>query len=292
MFFGMEIYNDSDFHSIKNRYGPLTRRLAPQGKVNSKNKLKNYFRPYYRKLKPNLPFSKKEIKKAVLNNFDYIGIVYKEEYYNILKKAKIKKPNYLFFTYYPLELIVNTNNPINSNKKKVIMIGNSGHLTNNHFDVFQRLKRFDLNEKEITLPLGYGDLNYIKTILNNTEYFFDCKVNFITEFLNLEDYNKILSEVSVFILYTKRQQGIGNIISLLWHGAKVFLSKKNSFYHYLKRIGVHVYCYERQLNQKSIDEGLSKNQIINNRDILYKHLNEKYVINKTKKEFQQILNDK
>ena len=290
IFFGMEIYNDSNIYSPRKLYGSKSRGFLPNKKVNHFRNIKNDLKPYIRILKPNLTYSKQEIKKRVLNSFDYLGIVYKEEYFNILKKTKIKNPNYLFFTYYPLEFIININEPINFNKNKV-MIGNSGHLTNNHFDVFSKLQKYDLNDKEVVLPLGYGDPNYINEIVNNTKGYLNSDINFITDFLELEAYNKILAEVETFILYTRRQQGIGNIIALLWHGAKVFLSKRNTFYHYLKRINVTVYCYETDLNKNSIKSGLNKDKIKHNRKILYDYLNEETVLNKLKLDFKTILDN-
>jgi hypothetical protein len=290
MFFGMEIYNDPYLYSSKLLYSKLTRNLALRRNKNFKKDFKDSLRPYARTFKPNLPLSTNEKKKEIFNAFNFIGILYKEEYFNILKRTKIKKPDYLFFTYYPLEFIVDINQPINEFKNK-IMIGNSGHMSSNHLDVFEKISNYNLESKEIIVPLSYGNGKYIEMIISRAKSYFNNDVEFLTDFLKLEDYNKILNAVEVFILYTRRQQGVGNIVALLWHGAKVFLSKRNTFYHYLKKMGVHVYCYETELNKKTINSGLTKTQIQENRKILFKYLNEEYLVKELNNQLGHILKD-
>ena len=91
----------------------------------------------------------------------------------------------------------------------------------------------------------------------------------------LEDYNKILEGVKIAILNNRRQQAIGNIIALLYMGAKVFLSKKNTYYHFLKRNNIIVYCYEKDLNEKTINMGLNFEEIEHNRKMLFSLYNSK-----------------
>jgi hypothetical protein len=289
MFFGMEIYNDKDFYKRKKLYASSTHRLYPTKKESFIKSLKDNLRPFFRLLRPSLPLSSKEKKKKIFNTFNYIGLLYKEDFDYISKIAKIKSAHHFHYTYYPLEKIIDINdNP--ELKKNKIMIGNSGHLTSNHFDVFKKISNYSLENNEIIMPLSYGNGRYIERIKNNIpQQFNKNKMNLLTGFLPLEDYNLILKHVNIFILYTKRQQGVGNVIALIWHGAKVFLSHKNTFYHFLKRIGVIVYCYETELTEKTIKKGLTLQEIKHNRDILYEHLNEKYLLKQLKQQLDKIL---
>ncbi|NNE15812.1 MAG: TDP-N-acetylfucosamine:lipid II N-acetylfucosaminyltransferase [Saprospiraceae bacterium] len=287
MFFGMEIYNDESFYPRKQLLAPITFGLFPSKKPGFTYQLKNAFRPYVRIIKLNLPLSIKEKKIKAFNRFDNIGILHREDYLNIIKLGRIKKSTHFEFTYYPLELIVDVNEGIITDKRN-ILIGNSGHISNNHIDVFSKLSNFRLKNK-IVIPLSYGDTNYIKKVKENAAFQISSQVEFLENFLSLEEYNQILKKVSVFILYARRQQGVGNIIALLWHGAKVFLSKENTFYHYLKRLGVIVFRYEDELSELSINQELSLDEIRNNREILFTHLNEERLISKLKEQMDSIL---
>ena len=287
MFFGMEIYNDLDLYSFKTLYAKETRKNQDYLRKNTLEFIKDSLRPILRKLNWKLDYSKKELKIEVFNRFDYIGILFKEDYYNILRFGKIKNARYLFYTYYPLNRIVDLNEKIYSKGDK-ILLGNSGFPTNNHIDVLKKIETLINTSTKIYVPLSYGMSEYIELIDQQIKLFENLKIIKLMKFLPIEEYNNILKTIKVFILYTRRQQGVGNTIALLWHGAKVFLSHKNTFYHYLKRIGIEVYCYETELNEISINEGLTKVQIENNRKILFKNLNENLVLERLKLQIEDI----
>ena len=190
---------------------------------------------------------------------------------------KIKQKKRFFdFWYYPLEQILDVTSEI-STEKKYIIIGNSGFKSGNHLDVFDKIKNYSLQDIEIVVPLNYGQPNYIQEIMAEGKKDFNETFKPLLDFMPLADYNTILESVGVAILNNKRQQAVGNTIALLWFGAKVFLSHKNPFYHYLKRIGVLVYCYETELTEKSISQFLSLEQIEHNRKMLFQELNKNHL---------------
>lgn len=288
MVFGMEIYSDSNLYQKKELYELYTRAIIPKGKKRAFKKIiKDELRPYVRHFKPNLPYSLKEQKRKVFKAIGYIGIAYKEEYNKIIQVGNLKDARYFFFTYYPIENIVAIKKTIN-NKKDKLMIGNSAHVSNNHIDVFNKIKNYNLGGKKLFLPLSYGNNLYKGKVIKVAEDTFSNDKIFLVDFLKLRDYDRILEDVQIFVLYTKRQQGIGNVIALIWHGAKVFLSKHNTFYHYLKRIGINVLCYESELDEKTIKSGLSTSEIEHNRNVLYEHFNTKIIIHKLQKQLNQI----
>ena len=104
----------------------------------------------------------------------------------------------------------------------------------------------------------------------------------------LSEYNQILKKCGVAILNNFRQQAVGNTIALLWFGSKVFLSNKNPFYHYLKKIGVVIYCYEKDLNSEKDLELLSFDKIIENRKQLFKNLNTEFLLIELKNELEKL----
>ena len=184
-------------------------------------------------------------------------------------------------------MIVDVNQPINYSKSK-ILIGNSGFKSNNHLDVFHKINTYSLKNLEIVVPLNYGEPKYIQEVLVEGKKDFNETFKPLLDFMPLADYNTILESVGVAILNNKRQQAVGNTIALLWFGAKVFLSHKNPFYHYLKRKGVLVYCYETELNEKSISQFLSLEQIEHNRIVLFQELNQAHLAALLKEQIEHV----
>ena len=269
--FGFEIYNDVNFFKTKNLLDTITKNRFPEVKTLKKKKIKDLFRPYYRLLNKNLPLSSREYKVKVLKRINFLGSSFQEEFEAICLLIKQKK-HFFDFWYYPLEQILNVSAPLNLNKKN-ILIGNSGSTSGNHLDVFDQLKRYNLIAEKIIVPLNYGESNYIDVVVNEGNNHFSQKFQPLLEFLSLQEYNVILEGVGIAIFNNRRQQAVGNTIALLWMGAKVFLSKHNPFYHFLKRKGLNIYCYEIDLNEQNCNQLLSLQQIEQNRSVLFNLLN-------------------
>lgn len=287
--FGFEVYNDANYFKNDLLLDKLTKQKFPETKKSTKDKFIEGARPYYRLVKTTLPLSPKEYKHKVMQRINYLGSSFYEEYQQVCKLIRQKK-KFFDFWYYPLELIVDVQKPIQDSKSKII-IGNSGFKSGNHLDVFDAIKGYLLAEMEIVVPLNYGETKYIQEILAEGEKDFNKSFRPLLDFMPLSAYNAILESVGVAILNNKRQQAVGNTIALLWFGAKVFLSRKNPFYHYLKRKGVLVFCYETELNEKSISQFLSLEQIEYNRAILLQELNQAHLADLLKEQIENVYAD-
>lgn len=269
--YGFEVYNDTNYFKRNILLDTITAIKFPVETKTLKQTIVEFIIKCYRIIRPSLSFSKSEKKKQVFNRVTFIGTSFIEEYKSISKLLKIKKP-YFNFWYYPLENILDVSIPINLNKKS-ILIGNSGHKTGNHLDVFAKIKSYTLITERIVVPLNYGDEAYIKAVNEEGMKHFSDKFNAFHHFITLEKYNAVLNEVGVAILNNRRQQAFGNTIALLWMGAKVFLSKQNPIYSFFKRIDVYVYCYETELDEQSCNQYLSLKEIKHNRKVLFDVLN-------------------
>lgn len=269
--FGFEIYNDPNFFKTKNLFDIITKNKFPEFKISKKKKTKDLLRPYYRLLNKNLPLSSVEYKAKVLKRINFLGSSFKEEFESVCSLIKQKK---LFFDfwYYPLEQILDVSATINLNKKN-ILVGNSGSSSGNHLDVFTQLKKYNLTAEKIVVPLNYGESKYIDVVVDEGNNQFSQKFQPLLKFLSLQEYNVILEGIGIAIFNNRRQQAVGNTIALLWMGAKVFLSKQNPLYHYLKRKGLNIYCYEIDLNEQNCNQLLSLQQIEHNRSTLFNLLN-------------------
>ncbi|KKL00432.1 hypothetical protein EIK76_03370 [Rheinheimera mesophila] len=104
-----------------------------------------------------------------------------------------------------------------------IQIGNSADPTNNHIDVFEKLLPFKDDAICIYVPLSYGSKLYAeKVIALGTELFGD-KFRPITEIMSFDNYLEFLGSIDIAIFNHKRQQAMGNTITLLGLGKTVYL---------------------------------------------------------------------
>ena len=274
--FGFEVYNDAHYFKEEELLEKLTRASFPNSPISRKKRIKEYLRPWYRIIKPGLELSRKEKKQKAIARIDFLGSSFSEEYAQVGKLIQQRK-QFFNFWYYPLELIVDVTDLIYLPKKN-LLIGNSGYKSGNHLDVFHAIKTFSIpTDAQVIVPLNYGESAYIQEVLASGKKHFKTMFNPLLNFMPLHEYNTHLESVGVAILNNKRQQAVGNTIALLWFGAKVFLSNKNPFYHYLKRMGVEIYSYETELNAKSITEFLSLESIEKNRKLLYTELNRNHL---------------
>lgn len=283
--FGFEVYNDANYFKDNVLLDALTLEKFPNCVQTKKESFIEFLRPFYRNIKPGLTLSKREIKHKILKRVNFFGCPFLEEYNSIKKLLGIEKPFFNFW-YFPLEIITDFQQPILFPKINLI-IGNSGFKTGNHLDIFHYIRDYTFDKMEIIVPLNYGETVYIHEVLTQGEQYFQNKFKPLLEFSSLQEYNQLLESVGVAILNNKRQQAVGNTIALLWFGAKVFLSHKNPFYHYLKRIGIKVFCYETDLNYESCTQFLSLETIEHNRRLLFQELNKAHLEDLLK---EQVLN--
>ena len=109
---------------------------------------------------------------------------------DLLESYTNHKTNRGWFTYYSFDQKLKGDTTTES--KKHILIGNSSSETNNHIDAFHLIQDKDLENRNIYIPLNYGDDKYRKLVINQAEKAFGDKSKPITDFLSLEDYTTII----------------------------------------------------------------------------------------------------
>lgn len=123
-----------------------------------------------------------------------------------------------------------------SNKKEVIIVGNSRNSWNNHLDIFKVIKKSKkFNTYKFILFFNYGANNdYAETVKREA-----TQNNFvlIDKFLDNIEFNDIYNNASAVIINSYRQHALGNIHTALLAGTKVYLNKKSSTYRWLKHEG-------------------------------------------------------
>ena len=259
--YGAEVYNNNLI--VKN--GSLGSKTY-KAFVFSYNKwLKDIFRSVYYLLIRGKENPNRSVKKSFMK-MDYASILYEEELMNYFKLGIVNSNiNFLKFTYYPLEIVLRKNSDFVNGAN--ILIGNSASPTNNHLEAFELIENFDIKKFKILSPLSYGSKQYANEIIKLGKQKFGDRFYPITKYMPLIDYQNILQGCGIVIMNHHRQQAVGNVINAVYLGAKVFLSEKNTLFHYLKRIGCYVYSIENDIvnGNYEIFSLLTSEQMIHNR---------------------------
>ena len=199
----------------------------------------------------------------VLNRIDYFsGLPFE---FDLLKQIPEFRAQWVFFTYSSLSLFKTFENYNGNN----ILVGNNAALTNNHLDCLEYLKRLNIGDRRIILPLSYGKTsNYVDVVEESYRKIFGDKVDILADFIPYDEYSKHIQSCSIAVFFMNRQQAMGNIKTALKTGCKVFLSKDNPLFSYLKDSGIYIFSVEQDLNDQSVDTPLTEVEIKHNRDML------------------------
>lgn len=200
--------------------------------------------------------------------------------YALIQKMKLKA-KFAPFTYGCVEDLLGDSINKNVYGQKNILVGNSADPSNNHIEIFLKLAKLHIGDRKVYVPLSYGgnDKYKIAIIELGTKLFGD---NFVplTTFMSLDHYNKILLSCGIIVFNHKRQQGVGNIITMGYLGAKLFLNNESPVYSYYKKIGLNVFTIN-QLNDNQINK--SNQELYFNNSTIFKELySEKAVHQKIK----------
>ena len=124
-----------------------------------------------------------------------------------------------------------------------IMIGNSANASNNHEYVLKYLQKLDTSNYSITVPLSYGGNDeYISIIKEKYNKLPNAKC--LMDFLPIEKYNEVLLSSTIGIYGQFRGEAWGNILTSLYLGSKIYLSKYNPMYTNCQDLGFWVFELE------------------------------------------------
>jgi hypothetical protein len=141
-----------------------------------------------------------------------------------------------------------------------IQIGNSADMTNNHIEVFEKLEKFKNDNIKIIVPLSYGNKEYADRVISEGRKIFGNKFEPLTDFMPFDQYLDLLSEIDIAIFNHNRQQAMGNIITLLGLGKKVYIKREITPWKTFENIGVKVYDINNITIDKIDDEIIELNR--------------------------------
>lgn len=230
-------------------------------------KLKNKNDPY------------KEIFRAI-RKINFFSTYIKEDFNYFMKFYNKKHLSFSETAFSTIDqyLAGNKNLRINEHATNII-VGNSNTIECNYLDVICELeKRKDkFNKAYFVLSYGKNDSHKKEVITKGKKNLVE-KFHPLTDFMPREKYIKMLQSCSVGIFNHYRQQAMGNIIALLYMGARVYLSEKNPAYHYFLRKGIAVNSFENEFEIYT-NTILSSEKAENNRRILDSIFSKEKVVN-------------
>jgi len=217
----------------------------------------------YNSLKNDLvPFtiSSTEIKRIfVIKRFrNIIGICY-EDYLSV-KEIYDTNCSYIY-GFYPLLVNWNLIDAVNYNLEfhntsdtLNILLGNSASETNRHLEAFEYLKKFKNDNVNIYCPLSYGDTKYKDRIIKIGYDIFEEKFIPITKMMSSDEYIEFLSQIDIAVMNHNRQQGLGNIFTLMLLGKKVYMPSNIQSYSLLKKKNCCIYYIKDLEHCSNIDD--------------------------------------
>ncbi|MDG1429718.1 MAG: TDP-N-acetylfucosamine:lipid II N-acetylfucosaminyltransferase [Crocinitomicaceae bacterium] len=154
-----------------------------------------------------------------------------------------------------------------------VLLGNSSTPSNRHDLAFDYLSKVETLNRAIVSPLNYGDAAYRSATIKTGKDLFGEKFVPLVDFMPLNEYIEILKTCSHVILPHQRQQGFGTIMTMLYGGAKLYLSEESPFYNWLKDLGIIVFSIEDDLSNE-LTSNLSLESQKENRKIVSQYLAE------------------
>jgi dTDP-N-acetylfucosamine:lipid II N-acetylfucosaminyltransferase len=164
-----------------------------------------------------------------------------------------------------------------------ILVGNSATATCNHVDAFKILRNLRLGDRKVIVPLSYGDANYRELVARTGKNLLGDSFMPIFDFLPLARYSALIRTCGTLILNHRRQQAGGNILMGLWNGAKIYLTEENPAYSHLRSLGAHLFSFDRELNQMSIQQPLADSVVERNRSVVRQYYGREAVIRRGEK---------
>ncbi len=209
--------------------------------------------------------------RQAMQRANVIGLFLEEEFELLRAKLNVSA-KWSWFTYYNILDTVGSELIDQNASGNDVLVGNSSDPSNNHVEAIDLLVQHRNHFDRAIVPLSYGDPNYRERILDYGLKQLNDQFAPLTQFVERTEYNRLLLSCKVAIMNHRRQQAVGNVITLLWLGAKVYMTNESTVFQYFKRQGLCVFSIEDDLlgstDPASAFAGLSIQQVGSNRSRL------------------------
>lgn len=212
-------------------------------------------------------------------------VTYLEEDYQYFSKFYPNNFKFVNSTFSTIDQYLAGNQNVEIHEKAAnILIGNSNSAESNHLDAFNIIKKFGfLEDAKIFVPLSYGPNEiYKEEVIKTGRMLMGTSFVPLLDFMERSDYIDILASCSTGVFYHYRQQAMGNIIAMLYIGARVYLSSKNPAYEFFVKNDIKVFDFDKDYEVFK-NTKLEINIVEKNRKILSEIFNEQKVFDDIRK---------
>lgn len=144
-----------------------------------------------------------------------------------------------------------------------IQVGNSADPSNNHLEALEKLLPFKDSDICIYVPLSYGDKKHAQAVIQQGQQWFGDKFKPLTEFMPFDEYLLLLGTIDIAIFNHKRQQAMGNTITLLGLRKKVYVRSDTTQSELFHSLGVRFFDINNfDLNLLNAEDSCENNEKI------------------------------
>lgn len=126
-----------------------------------------------------------------------------------------------------------------------ILLGNSATPENNHLDALHALRPMMASDRRIICPLSYGDQRYAELISREGNKMYGRRFVPLRDFVPLSEYFQLVRSCSVVAMPHLRQQAVGNVLMMMYAGARIVVEADNPVFRFLIRKGLPVWPMDR-----------------------------------------------
>lgn len=216
--------------------------------------------------------------KKIVQNLRWIGSLVKGDYDRLAEHIDTKAEwRHLFYPnpvdFDLLDKILENNS--GRSESKIVLLNHSSRADGFHIEALNFLRNYVTHNTKIICPLSYGNKDYAQYVIECGQEMYGERFVPLTEFLNPQEYGKLLNSVDVAVFNHSYQAGLGNILALLYLGKKVYIRSETSPWKMLIDLGVKVFDTNCLTGGRETDFWyMSEEDRENNRRIIRKEFSE------------------
>ena len=222
-------------------------------------------------------------RKKIIKNLDKIIVAVHGDYENAVRAYETSATEALAFYSYNLPDDAAVDSAKNSREQ--VLVGHSASQRLKHCETFKRLSDLGYSGEVISVLSYGGSPEYVEKVVQYGKRLFGKKFCPILNWFPYEEYIKMLSEIRAAIFPADRQNGIGNIMYLVYLGKKVFVAPENGILEHLKGEGVKIFELN-DMDSGNILGPLTKEEIEKNQSIIRKLCSDEYFKERWDKVFE------
>ncbi|WP_310588132.1 TDP-N-acetylfucosamine:lipid II N-acetylfucosaminyltransferase [Lacihabitans sp. LS3-19] len=200
---------------------------------------------------------------------DYF-ISYIHEDFEIFSKYYKNKMQFVYAPFLTLnQYLGNISDPNLNLNTGNILVGNSASLESNYFEVLDKLKDHKglFTKAFFVLNYGYATTSFKNKFQKEVQNILGLQGESVLEFMDLTNYMNFLKTCNTAVFLHYRQQAMGNIISLIYLGARVYLSKNNPILNFFLEKEIKVSIFESEFEIYGTSELTLNEKEVNRRNL-------------------------